>query len=47
MEAFKEEAKSSNKSRLLLTTAVGVGKSVADTAYNIPEMSKYGSVSIN
>ncbi|XP_052685035.1 uncharacterized protein LOC128164955 [Crassostrea angulata] len=41
MEAFKEEAKSSNKSRLLLTTAVGVGKSVADTAYNIPEMSKY------
>lgn len=42
MEAFKEEAKSSGKGRLLLTAAVGVGKSVADTAYNIPEMSKYG-----
>lgn len=41
LEAFTEEAKTSGKSRLLLTAAVGVGKSVADTAYNIPEMSKY------
>lgn len=41
LAAFTEEAKASDKSRLLLTAAVGVGKSVADTAYNIPEMSKY------
>ncbi|XP_061191471.1 chitinase-3-like protein 1 [Saccostrea echinata] len=40
-EAFKQEAKTSNKSRLLLTAAVGVGKAVADTAYNVAEMSKY------
>lgn len=40
LEAFEEEARQSHRNRLLLTAAVGVGKAVADTAYNVPEMSK-------
>jgi len=42
LRILKEEfIKESSNSPLLLTAAVGVGKSTADTAYDIPEMSKH------
>lgn len=39
-EAFTAEATSTGSERLLLTAAVGVGKSTVDAAYDIPGMSK-------
>ncbi|PVD37548.1 hypothetical protein C0Q70_00142 [Pomacea canaliculata] len=39
--AYDEESKISGKPRLLLTAAVGVGKSVIDSAYDIPEISEH------
>ncbi|XP_068946483.1 acidic mammalian chitinase-like [Petaurus breviceps papuanus] len=40
-EAFEQEATQSNKPRLLISAAVSAGKSTIETAYQIPEMSKY------
>jgi len=42
LRIMKEEFMSENPTKpLLLTAAVGVGKATADTAYDIPEMSKH------
>uniref|UniRef100_A0A8C9CFF5 chitinase n=1 Tax=Phocoena sinus TaxID=42100 RepID=A0A8C9CFF5_PHOSS len=40
-EAFEHEATQSNKPRLLISAAVSAGKGTIETAYQIPEMSKY------
>ncbi|XP_053446537.1 acidic mammalian chitinase-like [Nycticebus coucang] len=40
-EAFEQEATQSNKPRLLISAAVSAGKGTIETAYQIPEMSKY------
>ncbi|XP_067913406.1 acidic mammalian chitinase-like isoform X2 [Heterodontus francisci] len=41
LEAFKTEAQSTGKSRLLLTAAVAAGKETIDAAYEIAEISQY------
>uniref|UniRef100_A0A4X2KR19 Acidic mammalian chitinase n=2 Tax=Vombatus ursinus TaxID=29139 RepID=A0A4X2KR19_VOMUR len=40
-EAFEQEAAQSNKARLLISAAVSAGKGTIETAYHIPQMSKY------
>jgi len=40
-EEFEVEAAQTGQTQLLLTAAVGVGKTTADQAYNIAEMNKY------
>jgi len=40
-EEFEKEAVETGRERLLLTTAVGVGFTTVEVAYNIPEMDKY------
>uniref|UniRef100_A0A8C0CVK0 chitinase n=1 Tax=Balaenoptera musculus TaxID=9771 RepID=A0A8C0CVK0_BALMU len=40
-EAFEHEATQSNKPSLLISAAVSAGKGTIETAYQIPEMSKY------
>ncbi|XP_008145373.2 acidic mammalian chitinase-like [Eptesicus fuscus] len=40
-EAFEQEATQSDKPRLLISAAVSAGKGTIETAYQIPEMSKY------
>jgi hypothetical protein len=38
--AFEADAASSGKDRLLLTAAVGAGKPIIDTAYDVPAISR-------
>ncbi|KAM4805511.1 acidic mammalian chitinase-like [Urocitellus parryii] len=40
-EAFEEEAKKTNKSRLLITAAVAGGISTIESGYEIPQLSQY------
>nr|XP_028590005.1 acidic mammalian chitinase-like [Podarcis muralis] len=40
-EAFEQEASQTNKPRLLISAAVSAGVGTIETAYQIPEMSKY------
>ncbi|XP_007948616.2 acidic mammalian chitinase [Orycteropus afer afer] len=40
-EAFEQEASQTNKPRLLISAAVSAGKGTIETAYQIPQMSKY------
>ncbi|KAM9685464.1 LOW QUALITY PROTEIN: acidic mammalian chitinase-like [Trichechus inunguis] len=40
-EAFEQEAFQSNKPRLLISAVVSAGKGTTETAYQIPEMSRY------
>uniref|UniRef100_A0A452J6F4 Acidic mammalian chitinase n=1 Tax=Gopherus agassizii TaxID=38772 RepID=A0A452J6F4_9SAUR len=40
-EAFEQEAAQSNNPRLLISTAVSSGRGTIETAYQIPQMSKY------
>lgn len=39
-EAFIEDARRRNNVRLMLTIAVGAGKQVIDSAYDVPEISR-------
>lgn len=43
-EAFDNEAATTGRERLLFTSAVGAGKAVVDTAYDVPVMAKYGHI---
>ncbi|XP_078319223.1 chitinase-3-like protein 1 isoform X3 [Crassostrea virginica] len=40
-EAFNNEAAATGKDRLLFTSAVGAGRSVIDSAYDVPAMAEY------
>ncbi|XP_056017198.1 chitotriosidase-1-like [Ostrea edulis] len=40
-EAFDNEAATTGRERLLFTSAVGAGRSVIDTAYDVPVMAQY------
>jgi hypothetical protein len=39
-EAFDNEAATTGKDRLLFTSAVGAGRSVIDSAYDVPVMAQ-------
>ena len=39
-EAFNNEAAATGKDRLLFTSAVGAGRSVIDSAYDVPAMAE-------
>lgn len=43
-EAFDNEAKTTGRERLLFTSAVGAGKAVVDSAYDVPVMAQYGYI---
>lgn len=43
-QAFEEEGRSSGKGRLLLSAAVAAGKDNIDTAYDVPAVSKWATV---
>ena len=44
-EAFDSEARTSRKPRLILSAATAAGKNTTDSAYDIPVMVKYVSIS--
>ena len=40
MDGFEEEAKRTNRQRLLLSAAVGAGKTTVDNGYEVNEIAK-------
>lgn len=43
-EAFDNEAQTTGRDRLLFTSAVGAGKAVVDSAYDVPVMAQYSYI---